>query len=103
MLKDGAGWPIGSIRNGLANGGVTSFIICQSSMLRLPGNDCSIVSLTSGPISRAHVAKKTAGLVWAVEIMVCLPCEAQTSARSFRKPGLNTVRLPTGLPLRLPD
>ena len=21
MLKDGAGWPIGSIRNGLANGG----------------------------------------------------------------------------------
>ena len=48
-------------------------------------SDCSIVSLTSGPISRAHVAKKTAGLVWAVEIIVCLPCEAQTSAEVFQK------------------
>ena len=45
---------------------MTSFMACQSSIERLPGSDCSIVSLTSGPISRAHVAKKTAGLVWAV-------------------------------------
>ena len=40
-----------------------SRITCQSSMLRLPGSVCSIVSLTSGPISLAHVAKKTAGLI----------------------------------------
>jgi hypothetical protein len=61
------------------------------------------VSLTSGPIRRAQVAKKTAGLVWAVEIIVCLPCEAQTSARSFKNPALNAVLDPTGLPLGLPD
>ena len=40
---------------------MTTFMACQSSIERLPGSDCSIVSLTSGPISRAHVAKKTAG------------------------------------------
>ena len=40
-----------------------SFITCQSSMLRLPGSRCSTVTLTSFGISRAHVAKKTAGFV----------------------------------------
>ena len=38
-----------------------SRISCQSSVLRLPGSVCSIVSSTSGPISLAQVAKKTPG------------------------------------------
>ena len=79
-----------------------SFITCQSSMLRLPGSCCSTVTLTSFGISRAQVAKKTAGLVRAVEIIVCLPCEAQTSARSFKNPALNAVLDPTGLPFKSP-
>ena len=40
---------------------MTSFIICRSSMLRLPGSRCSIVSLTSGAINLAHVVKNTVG------------------------------------------
>ena len=38
-----------------------SRMIVQSSIERLPGNDCSIVSLTSAGSNRAHVAKKTPG------------------------------------------
>ena len=50
-----------------------SFITCQSSMLRLPGSCCSPVTLTSFGISRAQVAKNTAGLVLAVLTIVSRP------------------------------
>ena len=80
-----------------------SFITCQSSIERLPGSYCSTVSLTSCGINRAHVAKKTVGLVLAVLIIASRPSSDQTSARSFRKAWLNTVRLPTGLPFGLPE
>ena len=40
-----------------------SRMIAKSWALKLPGGVCSIVSLTSGPISLAHVAKNTMGLL----------------------------------------
>ena len=43
-----------------------SSIRFHSAGLKLPGRLGSIVSLTSGPISRAQVAKKTAGCLSAV-------------------------------------
>ena len=90
------------VRNGLANGG-DNLITCQSSILRLPGSCCSTVTRTSLGIRQAQVAKKTVGLVLAVLTIASRPSSDQTSARSFRKAWLNTVRLPTGLPFGLPE
>src|SRR6476620_4830158 len=47
-------------------------------------------------------SKNVAGWVLAVCSMVSRPCSCQTSAKSFRKPCENAVRLPTGLPFGLP-
>src|SRR6478672_148936 len=80
-----------------------SFIVCQSSIERLPGRLCSIVSLTSGPINRAQVSKMTAGLVLAVLTIVSRPSSDQTSARSRSKPAEKAWRIPTGRPFKLPD
>jgi hypothetical protein len=44
-----------------------------------------------------------AGWVLAVCSMVSRPCSCQTSAKSFRKPCENAVRLPTGRPFGLPE
>src|SRR4029077_17784545 len=82
---------------------IISRMIVQSSMDKLPGSVCSIVSLTSGPINLAHVAKKTVGLVLAVCSMAPRPSSDQISARSFKNPAENAVLDPTGRPFGLPD
>ena len=79
-----------------------SLITCQSSIDRLPGNDCSIVSFDLGP-NQPCTGSEEDGWIVTVLIIVSLPCLAQTLARSLKKPRLYAIRLPTGLPLRLPD
>ena len=69
----------------------------------LPGSGAATVTLTSFGISRAQVAKKTAGLVLAVLTIVSRPSSDQTSARSRRRPAENAWRVPTGRPFKLPD
>src|SRR5262249_4822483 len=67
---------------------------------------CSIVSLTSGPISRAQAAKKVLGWFSAVHSMVCRPLSLQVFARSSKKPAEKVWREPAGLPGKpegLPD
>ena len=94
----------------LAASGIADFTasrICiirfQSVGERLPGSYCSIVSLTSGPIRRAQVSKKTVGLVLAVLTIASRPSSDQTSARSFKNPAEKAVREPTGRPFGFPD
>src|SRR6478735_7475399 len=48
-------------------------------------------------------SKNVAGWGLAVCSMVSRPCSCQTSAKSFRKPCENAVRLPTGRPFGLPE
>ena len=91
------------VRNGLTNGSDDLPRHLPVLHAQVAGKLLLDVTRTSLGIRRAQVAKKTVGLVLAVLTIASRPSSDQTSARSFRKAWLNTVRLPTGRPFGFPD
>ena len=97
VLKDFIGWPIGGVRDCLADSPQDRIVG------RVQAAEVSLtVSSTVAGISFEAIAKNVEGFVFAVETIASRPSSDHTSARSSRNARENRCRAPTGLPATLP-